>query len=199
MKKINYFLNFIQSYQKIFLKVFFFEILYSLKFGEFIPSIKIQNHHSRTDTVPCVYFFLHEISKFIRKKKIKSIVDIGSGYGRVVNFVSSINKIKSYGIEYDDKVHKSALKNKKKGVKLYCGNVFNLKLEKFNSNCFILIDPFKKLKDKNKFLSRFEKILPKKNKYLITVNINKGKLPTRYKLLKSIIASKTRCLKIYKI
>ena len=199
MKKINTFFNFIRSYRNILLQVLFFEIFYSLRFGELIPLMKTQNNKFRTDTVPCIFFFLHEISKFIKKNKIKSIVDVGSGYGRVVNFLSTLNKIKSHGIEYDKDVHKDALKIKKKGVKLYCGNIFNFKLNKFNSNCFILIDPFKKIKDTNKFLLRYKKILPNRNKYLITVNIYKGKLPKNFNLIYSKLASKNRCLKIYKI
>ena len=199
MKKINYFFNFINSYQKLFLQVLFFEIFYSLRFAELIPLIKVHNDKKRTDTVPCVFFFLHKISKFIKKNKIKSIVDVGSGYGRVVNFLSKLNKIKSHGIEYDKDVYKIALKNKKKNVKLYCGDIFKYKLNEFNSNCFILIDPFKKIKERNKFLLRYSKILPKTDKYLITVNIYKGKLPKKYVLIYSIVASRNRCLKFYKI
>ena len=146
MKKINYFFNFIWSYRNLFLQVFFFEIFYSLRFKKLIPLMKVHNHKSRTDTIPCIFFFLYEISKFIKKNKIKSIVDVGSGYGRVVNFISTINLIRTHGIEYDKEVYKHALKDKKKGVKLYCGDIFNFKLDKFNSNCFILIDPFKRLK-----------------------------------------------------
>ena len=91
MKKTNYFFNFIKSYHKIFFKVLFFEIFYTIRFNEFLPKIKVQNNSLRTDTVPSIYFFLHEVSKFLRKKNIKSVVDVGSGYGRVVNFISSIN------------------------------------------------------------------------------------------------------------
>ena len=161
--------------------------------------MKVHNHKSRTDTVPCIFFFLYKISKFIKQKKIKSIVDVGSGYGRVVNFISTFNKIKSYGIEFDEEVHRHASRLKKKNVKLYCGNIFNYDLKNFNSNCFILIDPFKKTKVRDKFLSKFEKILPKKDKYLITVNIYKKKLPSSYNLIYSLYGSKIRCLKIYKI
>jgi len=199
MKKINYFFNFIKSYRYIFLKVFFFEVFYSFKFKELIPLMKVHNHATRTDTVPCVFFFLHEISKFIKKNRIKSIVDVGSGFGRVVNFLSVLNNIKSHGIEFDKDVHKNALKLREKRVKLYCGDIFNFRLDRFNSNCFILIDPFKKIKDRNKFLFRFKKIFPKKIKYLITVNIYKKTLPKEFNLIFSIIASKNRCLKIYKI
>ena len=108
MKKNNYFFNFLKSYHKIFFKVVYYEIIYSIWFKEFLPKIKIQNSSKRTDTVPCIYYFLSEISKFIKKNKIKSIVDIGSGYGRVLNFISLKNNIKCYGIEYDYYVFRSA-------------------------------------------------------------------------------------------
>ncbi len=68
MKKINYFLNFVKSYRLLFLKVLFFEIYYSLRFRDFIPLMKIHNDKNRTDTVPCVYYFIYMISKFIKKK-----------------------------------------------------------------------------------------------------------------------------------
>ena len=197
MKKTNYFFNFIKSYHKIFFKVLFFEIFYTIRFIEFLPRIKVQNNSVRTDTVPCIYYFLHEISKFLRKKNISSIVDVGSGYGRVVNFISLINKIKSYGIEFDEEVHKTAIKIKKKNVKLYCGDIFNYNIKKFNSKCFILVDPFKKIKDRNKFLSKFKKTFPKKKKYIIAINNYKGKFPREFKLIYSLIGSKTRSLKIF--
>ena len=199
MKKINYFFNFINSYRNIVIQVFFFEIFYSIKFVEFIPLIKIHNDKKRTDTVPCIFYFLYKISKFIKKNKIKSFVDVGSGYGRTTNFLSTLNKIKSHGIELDNEVYKDALKIKKKGVRLHCDDIFNFKLNRFNSNCFILNDPFKDIKDTNKFLLRYTKIFPNKDKYLITVNIYKAKLPKNIKLIYSKFASKTRCLKFYKI
>ncbi len=199
MRKIKYFYNFIRSYHKIFFQVLFFEIIYSIRFKEFLPKIKIQNNLTRTDTVPSIYFFLYEISKFIKNNNIKSIVDVGSGYGRVVNFISSINKIKSYGIEFDAEVHRSALKIKRKNVKLYSGDIFKFDIKKFNSKCFILVDPFQKIKDRNKFLSKVKKIFPKNKKYIIAINNYKGKFPKDFKLIYSLIGSKTRSLKIYEI
>ena len=69
MKKTNYFLNFIRSYRNIFFKVIFFEIFYSIRFGSIIPRMKIQNNNNRTDTIPCIYYFIYEISKFVKKEK----------------------------------------------------------------------------------------------------------------------------------
>ena len=199
MKKTNYFLNFVKSYRNIFLKVLFFEIYYSIRFGSLVPKMKIQNDSNRTDTVPCIYYFLYKISKFLKQKEIKSIVDIGSGYGRVVNFVSYKNNIKSYGIEYDKQVHEVALKIKNRKTSLYCSDVFNFNLRKFNSRCFILVDPFKKNEDRNKIINKIKKLYPNKKKYIIAVNNYKGGFPEYLKLIKSIIASKTRSLKIFEI
>ncbi len=197
MKKPNYFFNFIRSYHRIFFKVLFFEIYYTIKFREFVPKIKVQNNSIRTDTVPSIYYFLFRISKFLKEKKISTIVDVGSGFGRVVNFLSSANNIKSHGVEYDKEVHKSAYKTKHKNVQLYCGDIFSFNLKKFKSNCFILVDPFKKVKDRNKFLKKVSKILPYKKKYIIAINNYKGKFPKEFRIIYSIEASKTRSLKIF--
>ncbi len=197
MKKTNYFLNFIRSYHNIFFKVLFFEIIYSIRFGQLLPQIKLQNNSKRTDTVPCIYYFLHEISKFLKKMKIKSIVDIGSGYGRVVNFISTINRIKSYGIEYDPEVFKIANIKKKERTTFYCSDVMNFNIRSLNSKCFILVDPFKKVNDRNRFLSKIKKIYPGKKKYIIAVNNYKGKFPKKFKMIYSIIASEKRSLKIF--
>ena len=199
MKKNNYFFNFLKSYNKIFFKVVYYEIIYSIWFKEFLPKIKIQNNSKRTDTVPCIYYFLREISKFIKKNKIKSIADIGSGYGRVLNYISLKNNIKCYGIEYDYDVFRSALKTKKEKVKLYCGNALTFNIKKFNSRCFILIDPFKKKDDMKNFLSKIKKLYPKKTKYIILVNYKKTILLKNFKLIKQINGSKTRNLKFYSV
>jgi len=199
MKKTYYFFNFISSYRNIFLKVLFFEILYSIRFGTLIPKIKIHNNAKRTDTVPCVYYFLHEISKFLKEKGIKSIVDIGSGYGRVVNFISSINNIKTCGVEYDKEAFNYSLKIRKKNINLYCGDIFDFDLKKFNSKCFILVEPFKKIKDRTKLLNKIKRIYPKQKKYIIAVNNYKGNFPKFLKLIHSTIASKSRTLKIFEI
>jgi len=197
-KIINFF-NFINSYRRILLKVIFYEVFYSIKFNQFIPQMKVQGSKYRTDTIPCIFFFLHEISKFIKKNKINSIVDVGSGFGRIVNFISTYNDIKAHGIEYDNELYKKSLKIKQKKVKLYCGDIFKFNLEKFNSICFILNDPFKKIKDQNRFINKFKKLYKKKDKYFIAINFVKTKFPKDFKKVYSLIGGKKKSLNIYKI
>ena len=75
---------------------------------------KIQNDNLRTDTIPCPYFFIQKISQFINKKKIRSLIDLGCGFGRITNFLSDSTNAAIYGYEVDNKVFDIAIKNKKK-------------------------------------------------------------------------------------
>lgn len=198
-RRIIIFFNFISLYRNIFFKVFFFEIFYSIKFFTLFPKIKFHNSSKRTDTIPCIYYFLHEISKFLKKKGVKSVVDIGSGYGRVVNFISHMNNIKASGVEYDEEAFNYSLKFNNKNTRFYYGDIFNFDLNKFNSKCFILVEPFKQVKDRTKLLNRIKKVYPKHKKYIITINNYEGNFPKFMKLIQCITASKSRDLKIFEI
>ena len=178
--KIVNFFNFIRSYRRILFKVIFYEIFYSIKTKELVPKMKLQNNQYRTDTIPCVFYFLREISIFLKKNKIDSVVDVGSGYGRIVNFISKYNDIIAHGIEYDSELHKSSLKTKEKKVHLYCGDIFNFDLENFNSICFILNDPFKKHENKKKFFEKFSKTHPTRDKYFIAINFCQTEFPNNF-------------------
>ena len=198
MNKTKYFFNFINSYRNIFFKVFLFELFFSIKFKDFLNNIVIHNNEHRTDTVPCIYYFLSEISKFIKKEKIKTIIDIGSGLGRVLNVIHHQNKIKCYGIEFDKNTYERSLKLTNNKIKIYHGDVFKFNFNKTKFECFILVDPFKKDYYKKKF---FDKILSlkQKKKFLITVNFKQILLPKQFKIVYSLIAGRERSLKIYKI
>ncbi len=197
-KTINFF-NFICSYRQILFKVIFYEIFYSIKMKELVPKMKLQNNQYRTDTIPCVYYFLQEISKFLKKNKINSVVDVGSGYGRIVNFLSKYNNITAHGIEYDLELHRSSLKTKGEKVKLYCGDIFKFDLENFNSICFILNDPFKKYESQKKFFEKFKKMYITKDKYFVAINFYKIKFPDDFNKVFSIEGSSKKSLNIYKI
>ena len=107
-KIINLF-SLLYSYRNIIIKAIIFEIYFSLKNLELKPNIKIHKSNFSTCTIPCIYYFLFEISKFIKQKKIHSVTDLGSGYGRVVNFISDENKVNVYGVELNYTVYKKSL------------------------------------------------------------------------------------------
>ena len=198
MRKTNYFLNFIKSYRNIFFNVFLFELFFSIKFKDFFNNIVIHNNEYRTDTVPCVYYFLFKISKFIKKEKIKSIIDIGSGLGRIINYIYHQNKIKCYGIEFDKNTYKKSLKLSNKKIKIYNGDALEFDFNKTKFECFILVDPFKKNYHKKRFLNKLLKLKQKKI-FVILINFKQILVPKQFKIVYSLIAGKERSLKIYKV
>ena len=198
MRKTNYFLNFIKSYRNVFFKVFLFELFFAIKFKDFFNNIVIHNNEYRTDTVPCVYYFLFKISKFIKKEKIKSIIDIGSGLGRIVNYIYHQNKIKCYGIEFDKNTFKKSLELSNKKIKIYNTDALEFDFDKKKFECFILVDPFKKNYHKKRFLNKLLRLKQKK-KFVILINFKQIILPKQFKIVYSLIAGKERSLKIYKI
>ena len=85
--RIKVYFSTLSKYKNKLLSILFFEIYYTLKYRDYY--YKIHNHDLMTDALPCPYFFLHEISKFIKKNSISNIIDLGSGTGRVVNFLAN--------------------------------------------------------------------------------------------------------------
>jgi len=197
---IKYLINLLYSYRKISFRVIFFELYYSIKNLELIPITKIHNSNFGTDTIPCIYYFLHKITQFIKKNKIKSVIDLGSGYGRVTNFVYNQNKIKVQGIELEKDVFKKSLLLKKPNIKLHCANILKVNLSNFKSQCFILIDPLKKKKDKKRLINKILKLKKGKKKlYIISVNMDKKVFPKKIKLLEKYIGSEDKSLRIFEL
>ena len=198
-KIINLF-SLLYSYRNIIIKAIIFEIYFSLKNLELKPNIKIHKSNFSTCTIPCIYYFLFEISKFIKQKKIHSVTDLGSGYGRVVNFISDENKVNVYGVELNYTVYKKSLSLKKPKVKLYYDNILKINLSKFNSECFILIDPLKRRKDIKKLIEKIKKTKrKKKHLFIVSVNMDKKLFTKNIKIIKSIIGSEDKSLFFYEV
>ena len=187
-------INLLYSYRKLLIKVIFFEIYYSFKYLEFSPTTKIDKDN------PCSYYFLFKISTFIEARKIKSMFDLGSGYGRILNFIYDRNKIRVGGIELNKNLFDKSLKLKKSKIKIYFGNILSFNFIKFDPQCFILNDPLKTKSDIKKLISKILRF-KKKNKdlYVISINMSDKTFPKKFRLLEKYKASKTKSLNFYKI
>lgn len=200
MKILNL-LKIVLSYQKYSLQVLFFEIFYFLK-GYKHTSINIFNHTNFTDNIPCAYFFLHKIRKFLFKNDIKSFIDLGCGGGRPIHFFNKKLKIKYYGIEYHSSVYNRCKKFflKNENVEIFNNDFMSLNFLNFNCDCFFINDPLRK---KDDFESLILSILDKnKNNtkiiYFILINIdnNKRNVFNNYKLIE-FIQTNTKSYYIY--
>ena len=197
---IKYLITTLYSYRKLLFRVIIFELYYSIKNFEIIPNIKLQNSNFGTDTIPCIYYFLFKISQFIKKNKIKSVIDLGAGYGKVTNFIYVENKIKVQGIEIDRYVFKKSLLLKKSGVQLHCANILRFNLSNLKSQCFILVDPLKKRKDKKKLISKILKLKKNKKKVsIVSINMDKKFFPKKIRLLEKYTGSESKSLRFFEI
>ena len=122
--RIKFYFSKLLQYKNKLIQILFYEIFYTLKLGD--RYYKIHNNDLYTDALPCPYYFLYEISKFVKNHNITNIVDLGSGTGRVVNFLANSTEKKVTGYEIDKElVHYSISKKKNKNANFFNG-VFNL-------------------------------------------------------------------------
>jgi 16S rRNA A1518/A1519 N6-dimethyltransferase RsmA/KsgA/DIM1 with predicted DNA glycosylase/AP lyase activity len=154
-----------------------------------------------TDTIPCPYYFIHKISQFINKKKIKSVIDLGSGYGRITNFLDDSTKAKIIGHELDKDVFDISKKNKKTKVNLENKNILNIDYKDLKLECFILNDPLHNKTDLEYLIKKIQSNMNnfKEKYYLVSINIEKEKAHVfnDYKLLKLISAGQLRSVRFY--
>ena len=112
----------LKSYYPFGLKVLVYELFFTILYGS-----KFSKEFSGYNGIPTIstpYLFIHIIDKYLKKNNINHVVDIGSGTGKILNFLLDSKKI---------------LKNK-----IW---VVNINIDKFNFftelEFFILSDPFR--------------------------------------------------------
>ena len=157
-----FFFKILKVYKKKRLKILIYEIFFSIKYFKTGNLIKFRSDSIMTDAIPCPYYFIHKISQFINKKKIISIIDLGSGYGRVTNFLNDSTKATIMGYELDKDVFDISKKNKKAKVNLEKKNILNLDYKDLKFECFILNDP---LHNKTDLEYLIKKIQTSKNNF----------------------------------
>jgi len=201
MNKLDVLIYFLKNYKSILFKVLLYELFYSLKYLEFpFYYMKIyKNSKFATDSIPCLYYYLHEIAKFINKRKIKKITDLGSGFGRVTNFLSNETKAKVIGIEFDKKVFNKANIIKAKNVNLINKNFLKLNLKKHKSECFIMVDPLKYSKDTIKIQKKIINANKQKKRplYLIVINVDDKLINKKFKKIKSKLQKNSKKRSIF--
>jgi len=203
-KKLFFIPQLLSKYRRKIFRVTIFEIYYSILKRRLY--YKIQNHPERADSMPCPYYFLYKISKFIKKNSINSAADLGSGNGRIVNFLSSNAKIKMYGYEIDKDMFNYSIKNLNTNARIENKDINLINYNDLDVDCYILNTPF--LKDEM-LKNLIEKIFiskknSKKKYYIIIINVDvilkKIKLKNifeNYKLIKFINTGPITSFRIY--
>ena len=199
--KLMFFLTVFTLYKKKLFKILIYEIYFSIKYFKTGNFFRFQNVSKRTNTLPCPYYFIHKISQFVNKKKITNIIDLGSGFGRVTNYLNDTTKATIIGYEIDKEVCDIAIKNKKSNIIIENKDVLNVDYKNLNVECFIIVDLFHDEFDLKNLIKKIEHniINLKKKIYFITININEKKMHIfkNYKLLKYTSAGQLRSIKFF--
>lgn len=203
-KKLFFIPKLFFKYKRKIFKITVYEIYYSILKRRFY--YKIQNHPERADSMPCPYYFIYKISKFIRNKTINSAVDLGSGNGRVVNFLSTKTNVKMYGYEIDKDMFNYSIKNLNINAKIENQDINLINYNNLDVDCYILNTPFLKDEMLKNLIERI--FLSKKNRkkkyYIIIINvdvilkkINLNNIFKDYKLIKFINAGPITSFRVY--
>ena len=175
MKKyFKFILNTIINYRLYSIIIIIYEIYFILKFSSKLNKFKLLNHDYLSDSIPCSFYILSKISKFVKINKITSICDLGSGYGKILYYFGNIKKIYIDGIEYDNSIYKESRELENEKIKVYNNNFFKFNFSKKNYNLLILNDPLKKHEDLEKFVNLIKLI--NKSFFLVFINLSQNKI-----------------------
>lgn len=199
--KLVLFFKIFKFYNKKLFKTLIYEIYFSIKYFKTGNYFRFQNIPGRTNTLPCSYYFIHKISQFVNKNEIKSTLDLGSGFGRITNFLDNTTKSKVSGYEIDKEVCDIAIKNKNKNVIIENKNVLKVNYENLEIECFIIVDLFDNEKDLENLVKKINSDTANHSKknYFITINVAEEKMHIfkSYKLLKCTSAGKLKSIKFF--
>jgi len=196
----------INTYNKDVIKVILYEIYFFIKYFNSSSKIFYEAIFSKekinkisNSTIPCPLYYALIIANFVNKKKIKSILDLGSGHGRLTNFLSYNTNAKIYGYEFNEEIFKKSVQIKNKNVILKKKNILEINREIYNIDCFIFSDPLKYRTDLDKVVKRIKTIKKNKKYFIIFININnnKSKIMNKKNLIKQHVSSSKKSVKIY--
>ena len=160
MKLINSIVRIFKEYKIYIFIIIFFEIYYFLKNYKGFK-ISYSKNQSMADNIPCPYYFLFKINKFLKKRKFNSVIDLGCGSGRIINFINNkyLNK-KITGIEYFNEQYNYAKEifKKSKNISIKKLNFIKINFSKKIYDVYFLSAPFKKKKDFLQFMNKLAKI-----------------------------------------
>jgi len=169
------------------------EAIFYAKYNSSFNKFKYLSSDFLSDSIPCSYFFLKKIKKFIIKKNIISTCDLGSGYGKIIYYLGILNNFKIDGVELEKEIYLESASLKNKNIKIFNENILKFEYKTSRYKLFIMNDPLKKKKDLQKLILKIKK---KNNKtYLIFINLNSKKISLvlkNLKILDSLIISKSR-------
>ena len=169
-KNFTAMINIIINYKIYFVPVIFFEFFFFISHNKKYNRFKYLDSNFLSDSIPCPYFFLKKIEKYMLKKKINLICDLGSGYGKILYYLGKISKKKIHGVEIEKEIYHISQELTDDNIKLFNEDILKFRLDSVLYDAFILNDPLKNADDLLKLLLRIKSSY--ENVELILINLD---------------------------
>tara|TARA_B100000767_G_scaffold166666_1_gene156065 strand:+ start:1296 stop:1904 length:609 start_codon:yes stop_codon:yes gene_type:complete len=183
----------LKNYHLYSIPILFNETIFHFKYNSVFNKFKYLNSDFLSDSIPCPYFFLKKIKKFIIIKNIKSTCDLGSGFGKILYYLGTMNNFKIDGIEIDKEIFLDSVKLENSKIKIFNENILEFDINNTKYDLFVINDPLKKTEDLKKLIFKIKGSY--KQVFLVFINLNLEKLSLvsdNLKLLDQLIITKNR-------
>ena len=164
----------LKSYRFYLFPILIMELIFFIKYNSKFNQFKHLNSNDSSDPIPSSFYVLKKIEKFILKNNIKTICDLGCGYGKIVYFLGYIKKFQIDGVELDNEIYKDTLFLKDLNIDIFNENILDFKLDNKEYGLFIINDPLKRIQDFESLIKKIKTINYKV--FIVMININSDKI-----------------------
>ena len=179
----------LKNYHFYSIYIILYEIYFNIKYNKKFNQFKYLKSNIFSDSIPCSFFFLQKIKKFVKKNKVLTICDLGSGYGKIIYFFGIIGSYKIDGVELDKEIFNKSKFLINDNIKIINKNILNYDLDENKYQLLILNDPLKKLDDLENLIKYIASI--KYSCHIVLINMTEDK----YKIIKKNL----KIIETYKI
>ena len=169
------------------------EIYFNFRYDKKLNRFKYLKSNFLSDSIPCPYSFLKKIKKFIEKKDINLICDLGSGYGKVLYFFGKINQHRIDGVELDSNIYQLSKSLENERINIFNENILEFNLNSKNYDLYILNDPLKQIDDLKKIIKKLKTV--DRSCHFIFINLTPEKtniVNSNLEVIESYIISKNK-------
>ena len=170
----NIIVNIIINYQLYSIIIIIYELYFTFKFGSLTNKFKYLDNNYLSDSIPSPFYIIKKISRFVDNKKINYICDLGSGYGKILNYFGNFKKISIDGIEYEKNIYIESKKLENNKIKVFNKDFFEFDFNTKNYSLLILNDPLKKTTDLEKIIIKLLSL--NKNFFFVFINLSEDKI-----------------------
>lgn len=185
--------NIFRNYHLYSVPILIYEIIFQFKYNSALNKFKYLDSDFLSDSIPCPYFFLKKIEKFIKKNKISHACDLGSGYGKILYFLGILNDNKIDGVELEKEIYLESLNLQNRNIKIFNEDILKFDVNNTKYDLFILNDPLKKMENLHELIIKIKKLY--NQGYFIFVNLNQEKIKCiseNLNMIDSFIISKNK-------